>query len=285
MRLRALAVLVLVGAVLAPAADAGILKRRCPATIDPAAFAGADALRAGNQVMADAGPRPTASPAHTGFVDWVDGQLHGIPGLQISDLPITIDRQLETGASLAVDDVDLPVAGAVPFSSLGTVTAPLVPVPTGTPIAGADVAGKIVVRPAPPSLIQNAVFAAVAYFVYDPALSFDYAGNYERDWLGAGQRIIDLTDAQNAGAAGLVFVSELPRDQIRGSYAPYPGVPWHLPAIYLGADEGAALESRARPGDDHRHRHAAARARPAPSSPASPAGRRSASSSRVTPTA
>ena len=107
MRTRTLAILVLVvAALVAPAADAGILKPRCRATIDPAVFASTETLRAGNQVMADAGPRPTASPAHTGFVDWVDGQLRSIDGLQVSDLPITIDRQLETGATLSVGGID-----------------------------------------------------------------------------------------------------------------------------------------------------------------------------------
>src|SRR6185436_3680454 len=72
-RAATVAVLAVVGSVLAPAVtDAGPLRRSCPATIDPSAFASAATLQAGNQVMADAGPRPTASPAHEGFVDWVE---------------------------------------------------------------------------------------------------------------------------------------------------------------------------------------------------------------------
>jgi hypothetical protein len=88
----------------------------CPTTIDDARFASAGQLRAGNKIEADLGARPTASPAHTQFVDWVDARLHEIPGLRISDLPIEIDRQLETGAALTIDDVALPVAGAVPYA-------------------------------------------------------------------------------------------------------------------------------------------------------------------------
>jgi hypothetical protein len=228
----------------------------CPTTFDDASFASLDELRAGTQVMADLGPRPTASPAHTEFVSWVEDRLEGIDGLQLSDRPVTIDRQLELeeGTTLEVQsaaDVEplLEVAGAVPYSKPVAATGPLVSLPAGTAIADTDVQGKVVVRPAAPGLIQYAVFGAVAYYVHDPGLTFDYTANYERDWIGAAQRIIDLEQAQAGGAAGLVFVHGLPRDQVKGQYGPYPGVHWDIPAVYLGADEGAALEDAIALGD------------------------------------
>ena len=239
----------------APTARAGIFgtASECPTTIDPAAFASEDVLRAGNQVEADFGERPTASPNHEAFIDWVDGQLNTIPGLQRDDIPITIDRQLETGASLSVNTtggpVSFPVAGAVPYSLATDASAPLVHVPTGTAINTVDVAGKIVVRDSPPGTIPNALFFAVGYYVHDPDLSFDHAGNYERDWLNAAQRITDLTHAQDGGAAGLVLVHQLPRDQVRNSYAPYPGEYWQIPALYLGVDEGTQLEQMLASGE------------------------------------
>jgi len=239
----------------APTARAGIFgtASECPTTIDPAAFASEDVLRAGNQVEADFGERPTASPNHEAFIDWVDGQLNTIPGLQRDDIPITIDRQLETGASLSVNTtggpVSFPVAGAVPYSLATDASAPLVHVPTGTAINTVDVAGRIVVRDSPPGTIPNALFFAVGYYVHDPDLSFDHAGNYERDWLNAAQRITDLTHAQDGGAAGLVLVHQLPRDQVRNSYAPYPGEYWQIPALYLGVDEGTQLEQMLASGE------------------------------------
>ena len=221
--------------------------RLVPDAIDPAAFASPDALRAGNRVMADLGPRPTAGTEHEAFIRWVERRLRRIPGVEMRTLPDRIARQLEKGASLRIGDEAVPVAGAVPYAAPtpAPVTAPLLYVPPGTAVSAADAAGKIVVRDVVPGVIQYAVFGAVAYFVHDPDRSFDYSANYERDWISAVQRITDLEEAQAAGAAGLVFVHTLPRDQVAGHYAPYPGVPWDVPAVYLGADEGERLKEAA----------------------------------------
>jgi hypothetical protein len=222
----------------------------CPATVDTASFASAAELRAGTQVMADLGPRPTASPAHTAFVDWVEDRLDGIDGLAVSDRPVTIDRQLETGASLRVgpNRTALPVAGAVPYAAPVEATAPLMVVPAGTALSAAAIEGRIVVRPLPATSVAYAVFAAVSWFVWDPDASLDLAGAYERDWLNAAARITDLADAEAGGAAGLVFVHDLPRAQIAGQYAPYPGRHWKVPAVFVGADEGQVLLGTASTG-------------------------------------
>jgi hypothetical protein len=36
----------------------------------------------------------------------------------------------------------------------------------------------------------------------------------------------DLQAAADAGARGLLFLTDLPREQVRGQYAPYEGVRW-----------------------------------------------------------
>jgi hypothetical protein len=221
----------------------------CPATMSPGALASEATFEEWNRVLADLGPRPTASPSHEQYIRWIEKRLGAIPGIELSALHDEVDRQLETSAGLTLHtawgDVRLPVAGPVPYSAAapaGT-TARVVAVPAGTAIADVQdqVAGAVVVRPAASGLIPMAVFGAVAYYVHDPALSFDYAGNYESDWVGAGQRVTDLQQAQAAGAAGIVFVHELPRHQVEGQYVPYTGDFWAIPAIYLGSDEGAAL--------------------------------------------
>jgi hypothetical protein len=74
------------------------------------------------------------------------------------------------------------------------------------------------------------------------------AGNYERDYLAYEQRIHDLEEAATAGAAGLVFVHGFPREQIRDQYAPYEGQKWHVPAVYVGVDEGEQIKELARTG-------------------------------------
>jgi hypothetical protein len=204
-------------------------------------------LRAANQVMADLGPRPTGSPAHEQFIQYVEGRVDAIDGLDRTAIEDTIERQLETSASLTIDATDVPIAGPVPYTRPvpDGVTAPLVLVPAGTPIDEAPgVTGSIVVREAVPGSVPFVVFAAVAYAMIDPTGQLDLLGNYERDWLGATARIADIRAAEAAGAAGVLFVSDLPREQIEGQYAPYEGVRYDVPALYLGADEGLPLVDR-----------------------------------------
>jgi hypothetical protein len=228
-------------------APAGRAAEECPGVVARSSFASARALRSGTKVMADLGPRPTASPAHERFIGWVERRLAAIDGLEVTALPDTIERQVETSDSLVVDGAPVPTAGPVPYAlpAPAGVTAPMVYVEPGTAVADVEdrVKGKIVVRDAVPGTIPMALFNAVAYYVHDPGLSFDWTGSYERDWIGAAGRIADLEQAGEAGAAGLVFLHDLPRSQVAGQYAPYPGVQWKLPAVYLGVDEAAPLRS------------------------------------------
>lgn len=219
----------------------------CPERVDPTAFADEAKLRAWNKVMADAGPRPTASRAHERFIDWLETQLHDIHGLTVTSLPDTIDRWLETGTRLTIGRPGrrgraVRVSGAVPYSRAATVRGPLTYVPPTTPIADADVAGKVVLRDHLPGATPQAVFFAVADYVHDPDLSMDYTGNYERDFSGYATLLADLEQAAAKGAAGLVFAHTLPHEQVRGAYAPYEGKFWDVTAAYVGVDEGELLK-------------------------------------------
>jgi hypothetical protein len=243
----------------------------CPSSVDPAGFETTGRLLADNRVMARLGRRPTASPQHVRFVNWLAGAAGRIPGLRVESIPYTVDRWLERGARISAGPEAgelsaLPDAGAVPYSQptpKAGVGAPLVTVPAGTSIAGDAVKGKIVVRDAVPGTVPNAAFAALEWFSWDPDLQLTttLAGNYERDYLGYQQRIDDLKAAAEAGAAGLVFVHGFPRSQVRGQYAPYEGIRWKVPAIQVGADEGAQLKELAARGGAARLRVAASERR------------------------
>lgn len=220
----------------------------CPDAIDPAAFADEARLSAWHETMDRHGERATASPAHTQFVDWLDRRLQRIPGLRRSELPETITRQLEHGASLTVEHGDgsadaLPVARAVPYSepTPSGVRGEVVDIPTDESIAEHDVAGKVVLRDWEPGAIPYPVFLAVAYYVHDTDLTFDWTGEYERGWVGAQQLLDDLAAAEEGEAAGLLFVHEFPHEQVEGDYVPYHGDHWEVPALHLGADEGARI--------------------------------------------
>lgn len=216
----------------------------CPSTVDPAAFADAGQLRALNKVMADLGPRPTASPAQVDYIESIESTIAGIGGFTLSAIPEQIDLQTDESATIQLGADDLPVAGPVPYAKPtgdAGVSGRLVHVPTGTAISATDVAGAIVVRPAATAGVQYAIFGAVAYYLHDPDRTIDPVATYERDSFGYQQRITDLEEAAAGGAAGIVLVHDFPRAQVTGQYAPYEGKRWDVPAVYVGADEGQRL--------------------------------------------
>jgi hypothetical protein len=237
-------------------ASAGAAAPACPATTDAAGLESTTQLLADNQVMSDLGRRPTGSPAQNQFINWLQNRLSALPGMQISSVSYPIKRWDDQGQSLAAGPTPTslaPVAlsGPVPYAHAtrpGGVTAPLLYVPAGTALAGQDIAGKIVIRDAVPGQVPFAAFSAVEWFHYDPDLSLTKnaatGGVYERDFAGYQQRLDDLTAAGH-GAAGLVFVHGFPRSQVAGQYAPYEGLRWNVPAVYVGADEGARLKALA----------------------------------------
>ena len=222
-------------------------------------FASADQLWADNTFLADLGVRPTASPSHQKFLDWISQRLDGIPHLQRRTMNFQINnRWLEKSALLDAGPIAgtlkvIRVSGAVPYAHVTPaegVTGPMVYVPTGVTISSVDVKGKIVLRDAALASVPNAVFSALQWWTYDPDLTLtkSIGDNYERDFLAYQQRITDIDDAGMGGAAGLVLMHDFPYAQVRGHYAPYEGLNWPVPAVYVGADEAAQLKTLAAAG-------------------------------------
>jgi hypothetical protein len=254
--LRSLALTVLVATVVAAACTSSqqssptTAAQACPTRPDPAGLATAPQLRQMNAVVADLGSRPTGSAAHQRYIDWIEQQLHRIPGVKVAEQPFTIQRWTPGSASLALRTgstwTDLPVADAIPYSHPtgppGT-TAPLTFVPDGSPITAANARGRVVVRPAPPGSVAQSVFflPLVTYSMHDPHHTISRTGTFYGDFLNYDARVTDLRDAGSAGAAGLVFVKDLPRRQLLGHSEPYEGEAWDVPGVWLGADEGARL--------------------------------------------
>jgi hypothetical protein len=207
--------------------------------------------------MYDFGPRPTATPNHQRFVDWIEKSVRALPGMEVRSIPLTVDRQIERQAELAAGAdggalQSVAVSGPVPYSQPTKgpgVEAPLVYVPPGEPIEEQDVAGRILIRDAVPGSVPRPAFLALSWFVWDPdtSLTQQTPSDYERDWVSF-TRNQELEAAADAGAAGLIFVHGFPRSQVRGQYAPYNGVFWKLPAAYVGVDEGEQLKQLAEEG-------------------------------------
>jgi hypothetical protein len=134
----------------------------------------------------------------------------------------------------------VPYAEATPG---GGVSAPLVRIPDEEKITAANAAGRIVVRPAPAGNVPYYDFflPVVSWAVYDPQNTIDPTQSFFGDFINYNARVADLRDAAAAGAKGILFVKELPRAQLTDHYEPYEGTPWHVPGVYLGADEGKQI--------------------------------------------
>jgi hypothetical protein len=213
---------------------------RCPSAVDASAFSTTAQLRSLNAYEGSLGARPTASPAQARFVDWLQRQMDAIPGVRTRSLPYTVQRWDASRVTLSVDGQDTPIASVVPYAQPtppAGVTAPVVSIPSDREITAAEAAGKIVVRDWQPGSVAYSVFGKGVLGVGG---RFDATGDYTRDFLGPVPP--DLEAAAAAGAAGLILVRDVPRDQA-DFLAPYEGVQWGVPAVYVGSDEGAAIRA------------------------------------------
>jgi hypothetical protein len=157
-----------------------------------------------------------------------------------------------TGGSRKV----VPVAGAVPFTkptSADGASGPLVHIPNGEAITAANAQGKVVVREVPPTGTPYSVFPAIAHHITP---DFPSRGDYARPY--ASPLDPTLIDAGTAGAAGVVFLWDVPTAQVRGYWDPHTGTRFHVPAVYAGNDQAAAIKRFAAQG---RTAHVVVRAR------------------------
>jgi hypothetical protein len=231
----------------------------CPIAPDPAALPDAAALEKMNAFVADLGVRPTGSRAHVRYIDWIRRQLREIPGVEVSEVEFPIDRWTakRTKLTMNVDGrgVRLPVAAPIPYAAptgKRGVTAPLVLVPADQTITAANASGRIVVRPAPAGVLPHAVLLLpiISWGFYDPGNTIDPLDTFAGDFITYNNRVVDLRAATAAGAAGLLFVKELPRGQLVDHYEPYEGTQWSVAGALLGADEAKQITDALAAGDE-----------------------------------
>jgi hypothetical protein len=224
----------------------------CPVAPDPSVLPDAATLREMNAVVAALGVRPTGSAAQNAYIKWILGQLKKVPGLAINEQRFTINRwshgSMELQLKVGEHTTAIPIAAPVPYAQAtpsGGVAAPLVAIPDEEKITAANAAGRIVVRPAPAGSVPNYDFflPVVSWFIYDPQNTIDPTQTFFGDFINYNARVADLREAAAAGAKGILFVKELPRAQLTDHYEPYEGTPWHVPAVYLGADEGRQISN------------------------------------------
>lgn len=231
----------------APAAQAAT----CPTAPDPAALPSVAQLRDQDGFLASLGARPTGSASQEEYIAWIRRQLQSIPGIEQHDITYPIDRWTPRSArlSLHVDGrtTTVPIADAIPYShptGRRGVSAPLTYVPSDQQITPANAARRIVVRDAPAGSVPYAALflPVVSWETYDPKNTIDPSQNLYGDFINYLARVADLRAAAAAGARGIVFVKDRPRAQIVGHYEPYEGEAWGVPGVFVGSDEGKALE-------------------------------------------
>lgn len=235
----------------------------CASRVDAALFASSEKLWAHHKFLdANFRIRPTASPAHQQYVIWLEARMREIPGVEISERTQErrIDRWLEREAALRAGPSQqalqtVRIGGAVPYTTPtppGGVNGPLVYIPLGEEITAAQAQGRIVVREVGYASTPRAAFLALQWWLYDPGgelTQMTFVNDYERDWVdNVQQRIDSMVQAAEAGAAGIVLIHDFPFELIEGHYAPYTGLVWPIPALYVGVDEGEALKQFAAEG-------------------------------------
>lgn len=229
----------------------------CPAKPNASAFT-PESLRSLNAKEWSFGPRPTGSRAQQQMVHWLERRLKAIDGLRLHSKTYRVEswRHPEASVELETDagSVKLQAAAPVLLSKLtggDGVTAPLAYVPAGETISAANAQGRLVVREAPPGSVPVGVFftGALGFDVYDPGATLSAGDPFTGDFLNYNARVHDLRDARTAGAAGVIFLKDLPRRQLSGHNEPYEGTRWGVPAAFMGADEADAIRTAAEDPD------------------------------------
>ncbi|HEY8517417.1 MAG TPA: hypothetical protein VIS07_18045 [Candidatus Binatia bacterium] len=280
-----LAAAALVAPLVALPTSAGAQPTSCPTTIEEARFASAEELRALNAKIASFGLRNPGSAEHDRMLEWLVRELRAIPGMKVrSDfytltrwqpLPRAVGRtrlatsdatgdagddgqralprasalrrDLAEAGALSVEGVgEIPVSGAIPFtlptSGQGT-RAPLVYIPSDEPITAENARGKIIVRDVEPSFIPYNLFHAISHYATP---DFPQTGNYDRGFLRSFEP--SLLDASRAGAVGLVFVWDVPGDQVRGYWGPHTGTRYRVSGVFVGNEQRERLRQLAAEG-------------------------------------
>ena len=247
----------------APAASAAV----CPGTVDGADFASKRQLRELVTQENSFGQRFLGSPAHDSTIDWIKDEIRSIDDFKVRSGPYKIwswlprtkatDRpglDLARAGGLSVTGADgaetkLSDAGAVRFSQptgkQGR-AGELVYLPPDQEITPENAAGKVIVRDYPAAPIPLAGLQIIDEYITPDLAS--QAGTFDRPFLGERPQHEELLAASRAGAAGVIYTFDLPREQIAGYGDPHTGTIFKVPAVYVDGDTAAQLRGLAAQG-------------------------------------
>jgi hypothetical protein len=188
------------------------------------------------------GLRGTATPAQERIIAWVEDELKAIPGMVVSSDKYSTLRwtpspsgELAGAASLEVNAKRIPIAGAVPYSKPACSSGELMYLERTHDI-GAACEGKVVLRDFPDvSLPYDQLLGTALH--HSPGMESLRGQKWDRPGLADSVLHADLMAAGEAGAAGVVFAFDLPREQVADYFDPHKGTHYRVPAAYVGVSE------------------------------------------------
>jgi hypothetical protein len=222
-----------------------------PDRIDDAHFASEAVLQQWCDRIGGAGFRGTGTVAHERVIAWVESELAELPGVAVRADEFDVLRwqpvpegDLEHAGALRAGSRDVAVAGAVPYTLGASRRGPLVRLGPGEQITAASAAGKVVLRDFPE--IPLPYDALLGLGLHATADCEDLRGQiWDRPGLADGILHDDLLAAGAAGAAGVIFAFDLPREQVAGYFEPHKGTHYRVPAVFVGVDEREELRQLA----------------------------------------
>ena len=233
--------------------------------------------------MVNFGPRLPGYKAHDQYVSWLEDEFvkAGLNLLPCDQYNITRWQPKSFGLDILTGSnagpVDVPtysvraastgpegVAGPLMYASLppapslsSTDTGTLQAAVTGYPgvlgswasglssFSGGSLKGSILLVDIPiPLPITTAVFLPISTYRYWPDHSdIDWMQiDYKRPWLGPWP---DSSNFSQLGVAGVIFIADASKDELRGNYSSHTATPQSLPALVVDRDTGAKLRQMA----------------------------------------
>ena len=238
----------------------------CADAVEDGSFASTARLQALVRKEMGFGHRYVASDEHNKLIAWIERKLGRLQGVEVESDPfklvswlprtraaegpgLDMGRAGKLTATLADGSARrLPMASAMhwskPTGKKGQ-GGPLAYIPPEENITPDNSAGKVIIRDYPIGGLPSIGLVLLAEYI-TPDLSGDLAGDFERPFIHTMQA--DMLAAGIAGAAGVVFTFDVPREQVRSFADPHEGTIYSLPGVFAGDTEAARLEELAQQG-------------------------------------
>ena len=210
--------------------------------VDPVRFASVEQLTDWQRALDERGLRATGSPEHSAYISDLADRLASVGVQDVRLEPVPMRRWTPRHWALEVVDaeasVEMPLVSYVAYSGdTGPhgVTGPVSTEPTAGTVGLVDIPLIGMAASDFDSLDWDAPHLPTHSPDWDPAL------RYERVWLSQDLMRDALARFEDAGAAGLVLVVDLPEDEIPGAYLLYDGIHRNIPAVFVGRETGRLL--------------------------------------------